>query len=91
MEGPSNITKVLHEQDIGYTFVGYRSSSIPSLESAERAVANIALSQDDIDKLLSVAGLSRATSEPVSYRRYILEAYLDGSVVDRIGFVCRYA
>lgn len=82
---------MLHEQDVGYTFLGYRSSTISTLELAEQAVASISLDQEDIDDLLSANGLRRAIGATATYRKYIVEAYLDGSLVDRIVFVCRYA
>ena len=82
---------MLHEQDVGYTFLGYRSSTISSLELAEQSVANISLDQEDIDGLLSANGLRRAIGDTATYRKYIVEAYLNGSLVDRIVFVCRYA
>lgn len=80
--------KVLHEQDVGYTFVGYRSEPMSSIAEAVRAVADVPMGAERIDLLLSAEGSQPTLSEPITYRKYILDAYLNDSLVDRIVFVC---
>lgn len=90
MEDGELILRVLHEQDLGYTFVGNRSVTISTIEEAIRAIAHAPLGQAEIDSMLSAEGVSRQETASPSYRKYVLEAYLDGSIVDKITFVCRY-
>lgn len=91
MEDGSVIRKVLHVQDIGYTFVGFRSSSAETLQEASRAIRNVPMEQYEFDAMLSAEGASVTLQEPTRYRSYAIDAYLDGSLVDRIVFSCRYS
>lgn len=79
-----------HYQDIGYTFVGRRSSSWGTVENAMYSQLSSALSEEEIADLLSEDGLSRNAVTPVAYRKYRLDAYLGNVLVDRITFVCRF-
>lgn len=80
--------KVLHAQDVGYTFVGYRSEPMSSEAEAVGSVPDVPMGAERIDLLLSEEGSQPTVSEPTTYRKYLLDAYLNDSLVDRIVFVC---
>lgn len=90
MEGEEVITKVIHEQDSDYTFVGFQTNNMSTIKEAMQAVASSVLSETIIGNMLSVEGNVRATSVDVAYRKYVIEAYSGGAIVDRIVFICRY-
>lgn len=84
------VTKIIHEQDSGYTFAGFQTNNMSTMEEAMHATPLAVLSETVIGNMLSVEGNVRATSAEIAYRKYVVEAYLDGAIVDRMVFVCRY-
>lgn len=76
--------------DVGYTFLGFHSVNQLSFSNAVNAIADQPMDATYVADLLSVVGHSRMVNPDIAFRKYILEAYLDGSLVDRFTFVCRY-
>lgn len=80
----------MHTENVNYTFIGLQSSSFQTIEEALRASAATSIAEATVDVMLSPEGRLRSVGEPISYRKFSIEAYLEGSLVDKIVFVCRY-
>lgn len=89
MEEDQIIKKVFHVENNDYTFIGFRSRAFSTVEDATRAVPELSLNQTVIDGFLSVDGYAGPMDDEATYRKYVVQAYFENSIVDRIVFVCR--
>ena len=59
------------------------------MEEAYASVPYVDLATAVINQMLSETGAVRSVGETPTYQKYLINAYLNGSLVDRIVFVCR--